>query len=295
MITVSDRDMSGTTIDFRVRLPNELRPSAEPPPEHTTQYDAVLNLSANRDRTLAQLRRDMTDAGVARAVVHAEYEFGDPADELNEAVARLVAADPQTFAGFGTVSLEPLRIRRTLDQVARVAELGLIGVNTQPSFFGLPMTDRRLYPAFARCEELGLIVCLHTGVNYTTAYPIANDHPLQLDEVACHFPDLVLVACHAGWPWTGDLVAVMRKHPNVYADFGGLAPKYVGEDGTGWSVMRRFLDSLLAGQVLFATDWPVFPMSRALAEWRAMGLKPQTLGRLFGANAAGLIADARRG
>ena len=133
------------------------------------------------------------------------------------------------------------------------------------------MTDPRLYHAYARCEELGLIVCLHTGVNYTTVYPIANDHPLQLDEVACQFPDLVLVVCHAGWPWAAEMVTVMRKHPNVYADFGGLAPRCVDEDGTGWSVMRRFLNSLLAGQMLFATDWPVFPMSRALPEWRRWG------------------------
>jgi uncharacterized protein len=86
-------------IDFRVRLPAELRPAAEPPPEHTEQYDAVLNVSATRDRTLTQLRADMAEAGVDRAVVHAEYEFGDPADELNEAVARLVAAEPERFAG----------------------------------------------------------------------------------------------------------------------------------------------------------------------------------------------------
>jgi uncharacterized protein len=282
------------TVDFRVRLPEELRPTAQPPREHTERYDAVLNVSATRDRTLAQLHDDMAEAGVDRAVVHAEYEFGDPADELNEAVARLVAGDPDRFAGIGTLSLEPLRIRRSLQQVAQVHELGLVGVNIQPSFFGLPMTDPRLYPAYARCEELGLIVCLHTGVNYTTAYPIANDHPLQLDEVACQFPDLMLVACHAGWPWAADMVAVMRKHPNVYADFGGLAPKYVGEDGTGWSVMRRFLNSLLAGQVLFATDWPVFPIPRAVAEWRAMGLKPETLRRLLGGNADALMAAAGR-
>jgi uncharacterized protein len=285
--------MTATT-DFRVRLPNELRPAAVPPPEHTSQYDAVLDVSATRDRTLAQLREDMAAAGVERAVVHAEYEFGDPADELNEAVAQVVAGDPAIFSGFGTLSLDPLRIRRTLNQVARIHELGLAGVNIQPSFFGLPMTDPRLYPAYARCEELGLIVCLHTGVNYTTVYPIANDHPLQLDDVACQFPDLVLVACHAGWPWAAELAAVMRKHPNVHADFGGLAPRYVGEDGTGWAVLRRFMDSLLTGQVLFATDWPVFPMQRALAEWRAMGLKPQTLGRLLGGNTEALLAAAAR-
>jgi hypothetical protein len=35
------------TIDFRVRLPNELRPAAVPPPEHTSQYDVCLHTGVN--------------------------------------------------------------------------------------------------------------------------------------------------------------------------------------------------------------------------------------------------------
>ena len=81
----------------------------------------------------------------------------------------------------------------------------------------------------------------------------------------------------------------MRKHPTVLADFGGLAPKYVGETDTGWSVMRRFMNSLLSEQVLFATDWPVFPMRRALSEWLQMGLKADVLARLLGGNAIELF------
>ncbi|MHB2029091.1 MAG: amidohydrolase family protein [Acidimicrobiales bacterium] len=272
-------------IDFRVRLPADLRPPENPGPEYTQQYDAVLGTNLTRERTLADLREDMAMCNVAHAVVHAEYEFGDSADALNEAVGRLVADDSHTFSGFGTVSLQPLRVRRALNQVDRVCQLGLVGINIQPSFFGLPMDDAMLFPLYAKCEELGLPVATHTGVNYTTSFPIENDHPLQLDKVACAFPDLVLIACHAGWPWTTELAAVMRKHPNVFADFGGLAPRYVRESDTGWSAFFRLLNSLLAGQVLFATDWPVFPMQRALDEWDASGLKEEVLAKLLSDNA----------
>jgi hypothetical protein len=180
-----------------------------------------------------------------------------------------------------------------VDQVEHVHSLGLIGLNLQPSFFGIPMIERRLYPVFARAEELGLLVALHSGVNYTTHQVIENDHPRQLDRLACDFPALILVACHAGWPWVPELVAVMRKHPTVFADFGGLAPKYVGEPDAGWSVMRRFMNSLLLEQVLFATDWPVFPLGRALAEWQGIGLKDAALTALLGGNAERLMKRAR--
>jgi hypothetical protein len=278
-----------TVIDFRVRLPTELRPPVAMPPEYVDQYDAVLGLEARRDLSADALIAEMDASDVTHAVVHAEYEYGDPADELNEAVAALVAASPERFSGYGTVSLSPLRTMRAVRQVARSAELGLRGINIQPSFFAVPIDHAQLYPVYAKACELGLAVGVHTGVNYTSHLPIKHDHPLQLDQVACDFPDLTLIACHAGWPWAAEMVAVARKHPNVYLEFGGLAPKYVGAAGTGWEVVFRFMNSLLAGQVLFGTDWPVFPMSRALAEWRELGLKPAVLEALLGGNARRLL------
>jgi uncharacterized protein len=280
-----------SVVDFRVRLPNELRPRQELPAEYVDQYDAVLHLEERRDSGLANLLEEMQHAGVDHAVVHAEYEYGDPADELNEAVARLVSARPERFSGYGTVSLQPLNVMRGVRQVATAASLGLRGINIQPSFFGIPIDHRQLYPIYAKASELGLAVGLHTGVNYTSHQPIKHDHPLQLDQVACDFPDLTLVACHAGWPWTTEIVAVARKHPRVFLEFGGLAPKYVGARGSGWEPVFRFMNSLLSEQVLFATDWPVFPMDRALGEWRELGLKPAVLDALLGGNARRLLGD----
>ena len=81
-------------IDFRVRLPLELRPSDELPDDYLAQYDQVLDLSANRNRTLDDLVSDMDRSGVGHAVVHAEYEYGDVADALNDAVGKLVSEQP---------------------------------------------------------------------------------------------------------------------------------------------------------------------------------------------------------
>ena len=276
-------------IDFRVRLPDALRPAMEIPPEISGRYDQVLDLSAKLGGTLDDLVAEMDANGVDHAVVHAEYEFGDPADALNKAVAQVVADDPERFSGVGTISMAPYDIMRAVGQVAECAEAGMVGITFQPSFFRLGINEGRLYPVYAKAAELGLMVCVHTGINYGVTHPMRNDHPLQLDDVACDFPGLVLIACHGGWPWVAEMVAVARKHPSVYMEFGGLAPKYVGAPGTGWEVMHRFMNSLLSQQVLFGTDWPVMDMARALGEWRAIGLKDHVLEGLLGGNAARLL------
>ncbi|TAN34647.1 amidohydrolase [bacterium] len=282
-------------IDARVRLPLERWPEQfrSLREEYVTQYDRVLHLSANRERSVDLLKEDMSNAGVSHAIVHAEHEMGDAADALTEAVAQLVASDPDRFSGFGSISLEHFQIKRAVRQVQRIHDLGLIGVCFQPSFAGMAIDDRRLYPVYLRAMELELPVAVHTGINYSTSHPIVNDHPLMVDQVACDFPDLTVIACHAGWPWVPEMVAVACKHPKVLMEFGGLAPKYVGETGTGWEVMHRFMNSVLQKQVLFGTDWPVFPMGRAVSEWRAMDLKPQVLTALLGGNAEELLMRSR--
>jgi len=40
--------------------------------------------------------------------------------------------------------------------------------------------------------------------------------PIYLDRVALDFPELVIVAGHIGYPWTGEAVAAATKHVNVY-------------------------------------------------------------------------------
>ncbi|MHB8450372.1 MAG: amidohydrolase family protein [Mycobacteriales bacterium] len=275
-------------VDFRIRAPADLRPQLDLPASLADRYAQVLALDARAARTSAELLDELAAAGVDHGVVHAEYEYGDIADHLNEAVAAFVGGHAQ-LSGFGAVSLDSSSMTRTVAQVRRVASLGLLGLNLQPAFFGRAIDDRELYPVYAAAQEAGLVVAVHTGIGYDLAKPLDGEQPLRLDRVACAFPGLRLVACHAGWPWATELAAVARKHPTVYFDFGGLAPRYLAEPGTGWEVLFRYLNSLLAGQALFATDWPAFEHAPALAQWSALPLKDETRARLLAGNCLDLL------
>ena len=174
-------------------------------------------------------------------------------------------------------------------QVARIGAAGLLGVTMEPAFFGLDIDARALYAVYARAEELGLIVCMHTGITYSRMHPLRHERPELLDQVACDFPELRLVACHAGWPWATEFAAVARRHPTVYLEFGALAPKYVARPGTGWDAMFGMMPNVLRGQVLYGSDWPMMAPERALREWRESGLDDRALQALFHDNAADLF------
>lgn len=282
------------TIDARVRLPQELREHATytVPSRQAEQYDRVLHLSEKLNSGgLDDLLTTMDREGIRHAVMHAESEGGEDVAALNEALVKVLAAHPDRFVGVGAVDpLEsPGRIGR---DTARCAELGLRGISLQPAFFGLDIDDRRLYPAYARAEELGLVMALHTGITYSRMHPLKHERPELLDQVACDFPDLRLVACHAGWPWAAEYAAVARRHPTVHLEFGGLAPKYVARPGTGWDPMFGLMGNVLREQVLYGSDWPVMKPQRALREWRESGLDELALKALLHDNAARLFGLA---
>lgn len=278
-------------IDARVRLPQDRRAGPyTAPARQTEQYDKVLGLTEKMNSaTLDGLIAALDSAGVDRAVMHAESEGGEDAEALNAALDKVVADHPHRFKGVGCVDIANTRPAQIVRQTVHIAERGFVGLTIQPAFFGIDIDERLLYPMYARAEELGLIVFVHTGITYSRMHPLRHERAELLDQVACDFPDLRLVACHAGWPWSTEYAAVARRHPTVHLEFGGLAPKYVAKPGTGWDALFGMMSNLLRGQVLYGSDWPVIQPERALREWRDSGLDDATLAALFHENAAALF------
>ena len=277
-------------IDFRVRVPPGIYPEVKTPEENSAQYNAVLNIDKTlTDQSLQDLLSEMEANGVDHAVMHAEYEHHEISDQLNRIVADSVQQHPDRLSGIGTLAMADFSIKKALYQIDQCVEMGMIGLSIQPAFFGMTIDQKQLYPIYGKAMESNLLVALHTGVNYTTNRPMAGENPMLLDTIACDFPDLTIIASHAGWPWIAEMVAVARKHPNVLMEFGGLAPKYIGAAGSGWEMMYRFMNSVLKDQILYGTDWPVMSHERTLDEWRGLSLKPEVLEGLLGGNARRLL------
>src|SRR5207253_9312715 len=103
-------------------------------------------------------------------------------------------------------------------------ELGFKGLRVLPWLWEAPPTDRRYYPLFAECVELG--VPFFTQVGHTGPLrPSEPGRPIPyIDQVAADFPELVIVGGHIGYPWTDEMISLATKYPNVYIDTSAYKP-----------------------------------------------------------------------
>lgn len=278
-------------IDIRVKPP--ARDTGQDPPvdipEQYMRYEDVYGYQERLDIPVPALIEEMRANGVGRSILQAEHEWGYYGD-WNDRVAEIVKGHPEAFA-CGFASVDPRDGMAAVREVDRAYhELGLRGVVWEPGFLNLPPTDPQCYPLYAKCVELGIPVGLHTGINFSSHGAIENGRPIHVDQVACHFPELVLICHHGGWPWPHEAVAVAWKHKNVYLEFGAISPKYQAPGaGGGWGDIAHFMDTVLRDRVLFGTDWPMLRYDRAFAELESLGLRPESRDAYLGGNAQRLL------
>jgi len=125
----------------------------------------------------------------------------------------------------GAASVDLSRPMDAVRELRRcVDSLGFVALRMLPWLWELPPDDRRYYPLYAACIELGVPFCLqvgHTG-------PLASSEPGRpipyLERVCLDFPELVIVAGHIGAPWVDDMIFLARKFEGVHIDTSAYRP-----------------------------------------------------------------------
>jgi aminocarboxymuconate-semialdehyde decarboxylase len=245
--------------------------------------------------------------------------FGYPLQEArqictvqNDALAQLIAADPDRFSALGVVPLQ--------DPAAAAGDLrtlmttGLAGVELTPEIAGRYLGDDAFGPFWAAAEETGAVVFIHPATR-GLALPVFADYylwnsvanPVETAIAATHLvmagvlerhPALKIVLAHGGgvlWAVRGRLRRAYAQVPAARARLrdapdASLARLYHDTVTHDQALLRRLIDDAGPEHVLLGSDRP-FDMGSddPVGEVRALGLPAAAEAAVLGGNAARLL------
>ena len=199
---------------------------------------------------------------------------------VNDRLAEIVAAHPERFVGLGTVPLQDAGL--AVAELERcVKQLGLRGVEINPSVNGMDLTDARLNleKFFAKAQALDVVVFMHP-IGYTQGERLVDHYfnnvignPLETTVAASHLifdgvmerhPKLKVVLPHAGgylahyWARMDhahrarpDCRTAIAKPPSSY-----LKKFYFDTIAFDARMLRQMVDQYGAEHLLLGTDYP---------------------------------------
>ncbi len=167
----------------------------------------------------------------------------------SEFVADVVARQPHRLAGIA--GIDPMSPEWSED-LDRAKALGLVGVNISPSAQGFHPTHSTAMRFYARCANEGLPIFVGRPGFLTPAMIFDYDRPLPWDEVARSLPTLKIVLCEIGSPWIDETIALLSKHPGIYAETSGIV-------GQSWKLYTTLLQAHEVGvldKIFFGSGFP---------------------------------------
>jgi predicted TIM-barrel fold metal-dependent hydrolase len=122
------------------------------------------------------------------------------------------------------------------------------------------INDEELWPFFAKAEELGIVLDIHTGFCWVPPGKSKYALPIYIDDVARDFPELKINAFHMGYPYCDDLNMVAMGHPNVYLCLSLLVPWALGAPRKFAKIIGEALRWAGPDKIIWGTDYAGFAM-----------------------------------
>jgi len=169
--------------------------------------------------------------------------------------------------------------------VALYETLGVVAANACPAACipQVPIDDKRFFPLYAKCVELGLPVFVSCGVPRARV-PMACQHVERVDEVCAHFPELAFVMCDGAEPWVELAVRLLAKWPRLHYATSDLAPADYPD------AIVRYANGPGSDRVIYASGFPTGPsLERIVAELPDLPLRDDVRPKLLRDNARRLL------
>jgi uncharacterized protein len=145
------------------------------------------------------------------------------------------------------------------------------------------INDRKMYPIYAKCVELGIPVFCCAGIP-GPRLPFAPQRVELIDEVMYDFPDLVFVTRHGCEPWEDLAVKLMLKWPNLYYSTSAFSPKHYPK------AIVNYANSRGADKIIYAGYFPMgLHIDRIMTELADVPFKDDVWPKFLHHNAAKVL------
>ncbi|MGI8551669.1 MAG: amidohydrolase family protein [Dehalococcoidia bacterium] len=222
--------------------------------------------------------------------VDSETVSGQSSHGSNDYVAGIVRNYPGQFIGFGSV--DPWKGKAAVLETERCAkQLGMRGMKFHPCTQEFFANDRRFYPLWQACSDLGLVALFHSGTTAVGAgqpggggIKLKFARPIPyMDDIAADFPDLKIVLAHPSFPWQDEQLAMLVHKPNVFMDLSGWSPKYFSP------LLIQYANTIAQDKVMFGSDYPALTPERWLRDFESMPFTDAVRPKIFLENARRLL------
>jgi predicted TIM-barrel fold metal-dependent hydrolase len=273
-------------IDFRLRPPvagylDMIMYANAPRRDRATRMHGFEPAKSAVHKSVDMLLQEMDRAGVTTGVMVGRVSkvFGSVS---NEDLLRIQADYPGRFIGIP--SIDPVDRRAAEAEIDHAAQNGFRAVGIEPGLSAVPMhiDDRRLYPLYAKLEDMKVPVVVMAGGN--AGPDLSYTDPVHIDRVAGDFPELKIVATHGAWPWVHQILHVAYRRPNLF-----LSPDQYLANMPGMDDFVRAADGYLADRFVYASSYPFTPVDK-FAEWfRRLPIREENRHKVMYQNAATLL------
>lgn len=235
--------------------------------------------------TPSQFVKHMDEVGI-------EWGITCDGDHDNYKTAEIVHAHPDRLKGF--IFLDPNQGMSAVRELEKcVKEYGLHALYLTAFRTKLPANDKKNYPLYAKCCELGIPVHIYSSLNLSKAVPYDIGHPRYIDEVARDFPELRIMAGVSGWPWVMEFIALAIRHENVYLNFETHSPAKIDMRGSGYENYLYYAEHQIKNRLCFASNWTTqsTPVEEIIAQVEALPFSDDTKERILYHNAKAFYCE----
>jgi len=173
------------------------------------------------------------------------------------------------ITGWGSV--DPWQGEKALAEAERcIKELNLIGLKFQQVGQAFSVNDKRFYPLWDLCQDLGCPIQLHTGFTglgsgapggLGTKIKYTMQLIPDIDDISADFPNLKIIMLHVSDGRDEDACLLNRHKGNIIRELSGIWPEYIStvSPQTWFELNRR-----QKNDYMFGSEYNLYPLDGIL-------------------------------